>query len=103
MICTWFSCCYCYPIFCFIKIQNGLTFLVQAYQGCPGKEAVKHVSVCYLLTILYGMCILGGICNKFSIHRLMHSLSTMFDSHQYIFEKLVSQNVNFYRISSVKF
>ena len=49
------------------------------------------------------MCILGGICNKFSIHSLMHQLSTMFDSHQYIFEKLVSQNVNFYGISSVNF
>jgi len=23
---------------CFIKIQNGLTFLVPAYPGCPGKR-----------------------------------------------------------------
>jgi len=30
------------PIFsCFIKIQNGLTFVVPAYPGCPGKEAIK--------------------------------------------------------------
>jgi len=29
---------------CFIKIQIGLTFLLPAYQGCPGKEAVKQVS-----------------------------------------------------------
>ena len=29
----------------FIKIQIGLTFLVPAYPGCPGKEAVKRVSV----------------------------------------------------------
>ena len=27
-------------IFCFIKIQNGLTFLLPAYPGCPGKQAV---------------------------------------------------------------
>ena len=25
---------------CFIKFLTGLTFLVPAYQGCPGKEAV---------------------------------------------------------------
>jgi len=31
---------------CFIKIQIGLTFMVLAYPGCPGKEAVKRVSVC---------------------------------------------------------
>ena len=27
---------------CFIKIQTGFTFLVPAYPGCPGKEAVKQ-------------------------------------------------------------
>jgi len=37
MICKWFSWCHCHPIIsCFIKIQNGLTFLVPAYLGCPG-------------------------------------------------------------------
>jgi len=33
----------------FIKIQIGLIFLVLAYPGCPGKEAIKRVffvSVC---------------------------------------------------------
>ena len=40
-----FSWCHCHPIIsCFIKVQNGLTFLVPAYPGCPGKEAVKRVS-----------------------------------------------------------
>ena len=29
------------------KIQIGLTFLVLAYPGCPGKEAIEQVSVCY--------------------------------------------------------
>jgi len=28
---------------CFIKIQIGLTFLVPAYSGCPGKEAVFSI------------------------------------------------------------
>ena len=45
MICIWSSWCHCHPIIsCFIKIQNGLTFPVPAYPGCPGKEAIKRVS-----------------------------------------------------------
>jgi len=32
-------------ISCFIKIQNDFTFLVLAYQKCPGKEAIKCVSL----------------------------------------------------------
>jgi len=35
-------------ISCFIKIQIGLTVLVLAYPGCPGKEAVKWVSLCQI-------------------------------------------------------
>jgi len=43
----------CHPIISyFIKIQIGLTFLVLAYSDCPGKEAVKLVSVC-LVCIFY--------------------------------------------------
>jgi len=40
--CKWFALwCHCHPIiYCLIKIQNGLTFSVLAYLGCPGKEAV---------------------------------------------------------------
>ena len=33
-------------ISCFVKIQISLIFLVPAYPGFPGKEAVKWVSVC---------------------------------------------------------
>ena len=33
-------------ISCFIKIQNGFTFLMPAYPGSPGKDSVKLVSVC---------------------------------------------------------
>jgi len=40
-ICIWSSWCHCHPIIsCFIKIQIGLTFLLPAYPGCLGKEAV---------------------------------------------------------------
>ena len=31
---------------CFRKIQIGLTFLVPAHPGSPGKRAVKWVCVC---------------------------------------------------------
>ena len=37
---------------CSSKIQIGFTFLVPAYPGCPGKEAVK-----WLLLYLFG----GGV------------------------------------------
>jgi len=33
-------------ISCLIEIQTGFTFLVLAYPGCPGTEAVKRVCVC---------------------------------------------------------
>jgi len=39
-------------ISCFIKIQNGSAFLVPAYPGCPGKEAVKWVLLLLLLLLL---------------------------------------------------
>jgi len=35
-------------ISCFIKMRNGLTFLVSVYPGCPGEEAVRRVSVCLI-------------------------------------------------------
>jgi len=36
---------------CSIKIQIGFTFLVPAYPGCPGKEAVKWLLLLLLLFI----------------------------------------------------
>jgi len=33
----------------FIKIQIGLTFLVPAYPGCPGKETVIQASACLII------------------------------------------------------
>jgi len=42
MICIWSSWCHCHPIIsCFIKFQNGFTFLMPAYTCYPGKEDVK--------------------------------------------------------------
>ena len=47
IISIWFSWCHCHPIIsCSSKIQIGLTFLVLAYTGCPGKEPIKWMSVC---------------------------------------------------------
>jgi len=49
MICIWSSWCHCHPaISRFIKTQIGLTFLVPACQGCPGKEAGR--SVCLIVS-----------------------------------------------------
>jgi len=35
---------------CFNKIQIGVTFLVPAHPGSPGKRAVKRVCVCAMYT-----------------------------------------------------
>jgi len=50
MICIWSSWYHCHRIIsCFIRIQIGLTFLVPAYPGCPGKEATELISVCVFM------------------------------------------------------
>ena len=42
MICIWSSWCHYHPVIsCFIAIQNGLSFLVPAYWGCPGKKPLN--------------------------------------------------------------
>jgi len=53
MTCICSSWRHCHPIFsCCIKIQIGLTVLVPAYTGCPGKEAIKRASVSSVAFIL---------------------------------------------------
>jgi len=37
---------------CSSKIQIGFTFLVPAYPGCPGKEAVKWLLLLLLFAVL---------------------------------------------------
>jgi len=68
MICIWSSWCHGHPIIaCFIKIQNSLTFLVLAFPGCPGKEAVKWVclfhpkcSILYITDLQYNTVVSTG-------------------------------------------
>ena len=52
------------PFDCFIKIQSGLTVLVPAYAGCPGKEAAKCLFVCQfrlaLLSLMFSKVDPGG-------------------------------------------
>jgi len=36
-------------VFCFTKIQIGVTFLVPAHPDNPGKRAVKRVCVCHMI------------------------------------------------------
>jgi len=63
MICIWSSWCHCHPIIsCHIKIQNGLTFLLPAYPGCPGKKAIRWVSVC-----------MSGSIKTFVLHHVIWS------------------------------
>jgi len=58
MISVWSTCCHCHSIIsCFIKIQIGLTFLVPAYSGCLGKEAVKWVSVYNIIVCTDCVCV----------------------------------------------
>jgi len=45
---------------CSSKIQIGFTFLVPAYPGCPGKEAVKWLYVCCKRPGVYFGPLLGG-------------------------------------------
>jgi len=40
---------------CSSKIQIGFTFLVPAYPGCPGKEAIKWLCWLYLTLALDGL------------------------------------------------
>jgi len=47
IVCIWSSWCHCHPktpaSLASFKSRLVITFLVSAYQGCPGKEAVKRV------------------------------------------------------------
>jgi len=55
MFALWSSWCHCHSIvYCIIKIQNGVTFLVLAKPGCPCKEAVKWVCLPVVSSIVSG-------------------------------------------------
>jgi len=50
-----------YRLFCLIKIQIDLIFLVPAYPCYPGKEAVKWVSVFFKLSHLFDFLFINYI------------------------------------------
>jgi len=52
---------------CFVKIQIGLTFLVLAYPGCPGKEAVI-MSVCVCTGVSECLCVCSCVCVCMSVY-----------------------------------
>ena len=43
-------------VFCFSKIQIGLTFLVPAHPGSPGQRALKWVCVCACVCVCVCAC-----------------------------------------------
>jgi len=50
----WPSWCHFHPIIsCFIKIRNDFTFLMPAYPGCPGKDAMRRMSNLPALYVKY--------------------------------------------------
>jgi len=63
---------------CFTKIQIGVTFLVPAHPGSPGKRAVKWVCVCVLL--------LRSTCDR----RLVYK--TSYEEHKVFLGTIHSQN-----------
>ena len=71
---------------CSSKIQIGFTFLVPAYPGCPGKEAVKWLYTAVPIKRNVDVqCICHGV-NDFRIHEklVVHCQ----DAKAAIFEKL---------------
>ena len=65
--CIWPSWCHCQSLsHCSSKIQIGFTFLVPAYPGYPGKEAVK-----WLLLLLRKEVIYNRIFTVFYLHFVM--------------------------------
>ena len=60
---------------CSSKIQIGFTFLVPAYPGCPGKEAVKWLLLLLLLLYFTGGLVLpldGGAGVHQQLHQPVH-------------------------------
>jgi len=80
MIYIWSSWCHCHPIiFCFIKIQNGFTFLVPAYQVVLEKRLLNEcLSVCPILHYFENVVMLLYYCTaiipKFKLKSMQISL-----------------------------
>ena len=71
VVCIWSSWCHCYPIiYCFIKIQIGLTFLVPAYPGCLEHRGVclfNWLNTCVKLSAGQCTCSVGYLVVLFSV------------------------------------
>jgi len=66
---------------CSSKIQIGFTFLVPAYPGCPGKEAVK-----WLLLYLF-----GGVPTAYAPTGLIMPMVLSSGTHTVIFENIADR------------
>ena len=71
---------------CSSKIQIGFTFLVPAYPGCPGKEAVK-----WLLLLLL-ICWFVYICTLVCLHCKNHQFTAFLDSRIHTRLAIVTTN-----------
>ena len=63
IVCIWSSWCHCIPKpHCLLPhlIQTGFTFLILAYPGCPGKDAVKR-SVVVFYKWTFSDCFVAGV------------------------------------------
>jgi len=72
LFCLWSSWCHCQlVIYCFIKIQIDLIFLVLAYPGCPGKEPAKWVFPLFLWSpcVMYYIFVLWFLLSFFFFPR----------------------------------
>jgi len=66
---------------CFIKIQNGFTFLIPAYLGSPGQRAVKWV--CAVLETPTEFLLLTG-------HKMIAFVGGTLKEHGLYFEFVVA-------------
>jgi len=69
-------------ISCFSKIQIGVTFLVPAHPGSPGKRAIKRVFVCCLFCVfILSLQSLCNYCANFVIlctRNMLHIILSLF-------------------------
>jgi len=67
---------------CSSKIQIGFTFLVPAYPGCPGKEAVKWLYRGYIISYSYGNRLEAFSDNSLKISTGLNNLKYILIRHK---------------------
>jgi len=75
-------------ICCSSKIQNGLTFLMQAYPGCPGKEIVIITLVVYTADVVVAIRLLYAV-TILSVHYLPVTL-VIVSKHQLLWSSFLN-------------